>query len=302
MAKGRMQIGCVFPQTEIGADPIAVRDYVQAAEQLGYAHIIAYDHVLGADTAYHQPWTGSYTKESMFHEIFVVFGYMAGLTTRLELASAIVILGQRQTALVAKQAAEVDVLSGGRLRLGVGIGWNPVEYEALGEDFSTRGRRAEEQMELLRRLWTEEVVDFQGRYHRVTHAGINPLPAQRPIPLWMGAGSRARGPIPTDRVLRRVGRCADGWFPQFQWDDPQAEAAIAKVRQAAVAAGRDPDAIGMEPRVNYADGDPEFWQAQAEAWRGMGASHFSVNTMSAGLATPDGQINAIREFKEVING
>ena len=302
MPNQRMQIGCVFPQTEIGADPIAVRDYVQAAEQLGYAHLIAYDHVLGADTAYHRPWTGSYTKESMFHEIFVVFGYMAALTTSLELVSAIVILGQRQTALAAKQAAEVDVLSGGRLRLGVGIGWNPVEYEALGMDFTTRGRRAEEQMELLRRLWTEEVVDFHGRYHDVTYAGINPLPVQRPIPLWMGAGSRARGPIPTDRVLRRVGRCADGWFPQFQSDDPQAAIAIAKVRQAAVDAGRDPDAIGMEPRVNYADGNPEFWQARAEAWRGMGASHFSVNTMSAGLATPDAHINAIREFKEVING
>ena len=302
MPDRQMQIGAVFPQTEIGADPIAVRDYVQAAEQLGYAHIIAYDHVFGADTAYHQPWTGSYTKDSMFHEIFVAFGYMAALTTSVELVSAIVILGQRQTALVAKQAAEVDILSGGRLRLGVGIGWNPVEYEALGEDFTTRGRRAEEQMELLRRLWTEEVVDFHGSYHHVTNAGINPLPVQRPIPLWMGAGSRARGPIPTDRVLSRVGRCADGWFPQFQSDDPQAETAIAKVRQAAADAGRDPDAIGMEPRVNYSDGDPEYWQARAEAWRGMGASHFSVNTMSANLTTPDAHINAIREFKEVITG
>ena len=302
MPDRQMQIGVVFPQTEIGPDPVAVRDYVQAAEELGYAHIIAYDHVLGADTAYHQPWTGSYTKDSMFHEIFVAFGYMAALTTSVELVSAIVILGQRQTALVAKQAAEVDVLSGGRLRLGVGIGWNPVEYEALGEDFSTRGRRAEEQMELLRRLWTEEVVDFHGRYHNVTNAGINPLPVQRPIPLWMGAGSRARGPIPTDRVLSRVGRCADGWFPQFQSDNPQAATAIAKVRDAAVAAGRDPDAIGMEPRVNYSDGDPEFWQARAEEWRGMGASHFSVNTMSANLTGADAHINAIREFKEVITG
>ena len=139
MPDQQMQIGVVFPQTEIGSDPIAVRDYAQAAEELGFAHIIAYDHVLGADTSYHQPWTGSYTKESMFHEIFVVFGYMAALTTKVDLVSAIVILGQRQTALVAKQAAEVDVLSNGRLRLGVGIGWNPVEYEALGEDFTTRG-------------------------------------------------------------------------------------------------------------------------------------------------------------------
>ena len=302
MPQQQMQIGVVFPQTEIGADPIAVRDYAQAAEQLGFAHLIAYDHVLGADTRYHQPWTGSYTKESMFHEIFVLFGYLAALTTTVELVSAILILGQRQTALVAKQAAEIDVLSGGRLRLGVGVGWNPVEYEALGEDFTTRGRRAEEQMALLRRLWTEEVVDFHGRYHSVSNAGLNPLPVQRPIPIWMGAGSRARGPVPVARVLRRVGRCADGWFPQFQPDDPAAESVIAQVRQAAAAAGRNPDAIGMEPRVNYADGDPEYWQARAELWRTLGATHFSINTMSANLTTPDAHINAIREFKEVIAG
>jgi probable F420-dependent oxidoreductase len=300
MPDQKMQIGVVFPQTEIGSDPIAVRDYVQAAEQLGYAHIIAYDHVMGADTDHHQPWTGSYTKESMFHEIFVLFGYMAAVTTSVELVSAVLILGQRQTALVAKQAAEIDVLSGGRLRLGVGVGWNHVEYEALSEDFTTRGRRAEEQMDLLRRLWTEESVDFHGRYHNITDAGINPLPVQRPIPIWMGAGSRRSGPVPVERVLSRVGRCADGWFPQFQPDEPQAEAIIAKVRQYAADAGRDPDAIGMEPRVNYSDGDPEFWQARAEAWRGFGASHFSVNTMSANLSGPDAHINAIREFKDVI--
>ncbi len=302
MPNRNMQIGAVFPQTEIGSDPIAVRDYVQAAEQLGYAHIIAYDHVLGADTDYHQPWVGTYTKESMFHEIFVLFGYMAALTTSVELVSAILILGQRQTALVAKQAAEIDVLSNGRLRLGVGVGWNHVEYEALGEDFTTRGRRAEEQMELLRRLWTEEVVDFHGKHHSITNAGINPLPVQRPIPIWMGAGSRRSGPVPVDRVLSRVGRCADGWFPQFQPDDPQAESIIAKVRQYAADAGRDPDTLGMEPRVNYGDGDPEFWQARAEVWRGLGASHFSVNTMSAHLTTPDAHINAIREFKDVVAG
>jgi probable F420-dependent oxidoreductase len=225
---------------------------------------------------------------------------MAAVTTSVELVSAVLILGQRQTALVAKQAAEIDVLSGGRLRLGVGVGWNHVEYEALGEDFTTRGRRAEEQMDLLRRLWTEESVDFHGRYHNITDAGINPLPVQRPIPIWMGAGSRRSGPVPVERVLSRVGRCADGWFPQFQPDEPQAEAIIAKVRQYAADAGRDPDAIGMEPRVNYSDGDPEFWQARAEAWRGFGASHFSVNTMSANLSGPDAHINAIREFKDVI--
>ena len=304
MSSGQqMQIGVVFPQTEIGADPIAVRDYAQAAEQLGYAHIIAYDHVLGADTAYHQPWTGSYTKDSMFHEIFVVFGYMAALTSRVELASA-----HRHSGAAADGAGGQAGRRGGcaqRRTAAAGRGhWlEPGGVRGAGRGFydaGTAGGGADGA--------AAPAVDggsggFSGPLPpHVTHAGINPLPVQRPIPLWMGAGSRARGPIPTDRVLRRVGRCADGWFPQFQPDDPAAEDAIAKVRAAAVAAGRDPDAIGMEPRVNYSEGDPEFWQARAETWRGLGATHFSVNTMSAGLTTPDAHINAIREFKEVING
>jgi probable F420-dependent oxidoreductase len=178
-----MQVGVIFPQTEIGADPVAVRDYVQAAENLGYAHLLVYDHVLGADAQRHAGWSGGYTAKDMFHEPFVAFGYMAALTQRLELGTAVLVLGQRQTALVAKQAAEVDVLSGGRLRLGIGIGWNHVEYEALGENFQNRGRRSEEQIAVLRALWTQEVVSFEGRWHRITHAGLNPLPIQRPIPI-----------------------------------------------------------------------------------------------------------------------
>ena len=293
-----MELGVVFPQTEIGSDPIAVRDYAQAAEQLGYTHLIAYDHVLGADTSRHENWQGGYTLESMFHEPFVLFGYLAGFTSSIELVTAVLILGQRQTALVAKQAAEVDVLSGGRLRLGIGVGWNHVEYEALGENFHDRGRRSEEQIELLRALWTNEVVDFHGRWHNVTHAGISPLPVQRPIPVWLGAGGRA-SPIPSDRVLRRVGRLADGWFPQFQWGD-EGKAAIAKVHEAARQAGRDPAAIGLEPRVNFSDGNPEFWQEQATIWRDAGATHFGVNTMRGGLAGPQQHIDAIRQFMEVV--
>ena len=294
-----MQVGVVFPQTEISSDPGAVRDYVQAAEDLGYNHLIAYDHVLGADTRYHPGWSGGYTSNDMFHEPFVVFGYMAAITTTLELVTAILILGQRQTALVAKQAAEVDVLSGGRLRLGVGVGWNPVEYEALGENFHNRGRRSTEQIELLRALWTQEEINFEGRWNKVTHAGINPLPVQRPIPIWMGAGARAN-PIPQDRVLRRVGRLADGWFPQFPPCDEGREA-IAKVRQYAREAGRDPDSIGMEPRVNLGDGNAEFWADRAKTWEEMGATHISVNTMRAGLSGPQQHIDAIQQFGEVVN-
>ena len=295
-----MQVGVVFPQTEIGSDPGAVREYVQAAEDLGFNHLIAYDHVLGADTQHHQDWQGGYTSLDMFHEPFVAFAYMSAITTTLELVTAILILGQRQTALVAKQAAEVDRLSGGRLRLGVGIGWNHVEYEALGENFRNRGRRSEEQIELLRTLWTQDVVNFEGRWNKVTHAGINPLPVQRPIPIWLGAGGR-QSPIPQERVLRRVGRLADGWFPQFSPGDEGREA-IAKVRQYAEEAGRDPDSIGIEPRINLDDGNAEFWADRARAWGEMGATHISVNTMRAGLSGPEQHIDAIRRFGEVVKG
>src|SRR5215475_11621054 len=183
-----MQIGVVFPQTEIGADPGAIRAYAQRVKELGFEHLLAYDHVLGADPAVHAPWNGPYDVDTTFHEPFVLFGFIAGITA-LELVTGIIILPQRQTALVAKQAAEVDLLTGGRFRLGVGLGWNRVEYEALGTTFRDRGRRVEEQIEVLRRLWQEPVVSFEGRYHTITAAGINPLPVQRPIPIWMGGFS-----------------------------------------------------------------------------------------------------------------
>ena len=293
-----MKTGVVFPQTEIGDDPAAVRDYAQAVEGLGYSHMMVYDHVLGADTSRHADWQGSYTSESMFHEPFVLFGYLAGITTMIELVTAVLILGQRQTALVAKQAAEVDLLTGGRLRLGVGVGWNHVEYEALNQEFSNRGQRYAEQIRLLREFWTNDVVDFDGRYHKVDYAGVNPQPVQRPIPIWMGAGARAN-PVPTDRVLRRVARLADGWFPQMQPGD-DAQATVERLKVFAEEAGRDSASIGMEPRINLADGDPEFWQEQARVWEGMGATHVSINTMRAGLSSPQDHINAIQQFKEVI--
>ena len=293
-----MRVGVVFPQTEIGPDPVAIRDYVQAAEDLGYSHLIAYDHVLGADTRFHEGWSGGYALNDMFHEPLVVFGYMAAITKTLELVTAILILGQRQTALVAKQAAEVDVLSGGHLRLGVGIGWNHVEYEALGQNFHNRGRRTEEQIPLLRALWTQEVVNFKGRWNHVTDAGTNPLPVQRPIPIWMGAGGRL-SPVPPERVLRRVARLADGWFPQFSPDEAGRET-ITRVREYAREEGRDPSVIGMEARINIADGNPEFWVERAKAWEELGATHISVNTMRAGLESSEAHINAIRQFKEVV--
>ncbi len=293
-----MRVGVVFPQTEIGPDPVAIRDYVQAAEDLGYSHLIAYDHVLGADTRFHEGWSGGYALNDMFHEPLVVFGYMAAITKTMELVTAILILGQRQTALVAKQAAEVDILSGGRLRLGVGIGWNHVEYEGLGQNFHNRGRRAEEQIPLLRALWTQEVVNFKGRWNQVTNAGINPLPVQRPIPIWMGAGGRL-SPVPPEPALRRVARLADGWFPQFSPDETGRET-VTRVREYAREEGRDPSVLGMEARINLVDGNPEFWVNRARAWEDLGATHISVNTMRAGLESPEAHINAIRQFKEVV--
>ncbi|PKB83739.1 MAG: LLM class F420-dependent oxidoreductase [SAR202 cluster bacterium Io17-Chloro-G9] len=288
-----MQLGAIFPQTEIGADPVGVRDFAQAAEAMGYEHLLVFDHVLGADPSKRETWDRPYSHTDMFHEPFVLFGYLAAVTETIKMTTGVLILGQRQTALVAKQAAEVDVLTGGRLRLGIGIGWNHVEYEALGEDFNNRGRRSAEQIRLLRALWTEDVVSFEGRYHKVSHAGINPLPVQRPIPIWFGGGA--------DRVMRRIGRLADGWFPQFQ-PDSQGQEQLAKMREYANAAGRDPGDIGIEGRVSIASGNPSDWAKSAAAWDELGASHLSVNTMRAGLKGPDQHIEAIRKFKDAVSG
>ena len=254
-----MQIGVVFPQTEIGPDAGAVRAYGQRVEELGFAHVMAYDHVVGADPAVHRGWSGPYDVRTTFHEPMVMFGYLAALTS-LELVTGIIILPQRQTALVAKQAAEVDLLSGGRFRLGVGLGWNEVEYEALGQDFRTRGRRIEEQVALMRRLWTEESVTYEGEFDRVTGAGLAPLPVQRPIPVWFGAQS--------ERAYRRAGRLADGWFPQVN-PGPELDKAQEIVHAAAREASRDPAQLGMEGRVSWRGDAPKLAE-QAGRWREAG--------------------------------
>jgi probable F420-dependent oxidoreductase len=284
-----MRIGVVFPQTEIGADAGAVRAYARRVEELGYRHVLAYDHVLGADPAVHSGWQGPYDVATTFHEPMVLYGYLAGITS-LELVTGIIILPQRQTALVAKQAAEVDLLSGGRFRLGIGLGWNAVEYEALGQDFSTRGRRIEEQVDLLRRLWTEPSITYHGSFDRVTGAGLAPLPVQRPIPIWFGAQS--------DRAYRRAGRLADGWFPQFP-PGPKLDEARSVVERAAVDAGRDPALIGMEGRVTWR-GSPEKLAEHAATWRDAGATHVSVNTMGAGLGGVDEHLSVLETAAEIL--
>jgi len=282
-----MRIGVVFPQTEIGTDAAVIKEYAQTTEELGFHHILAYDHVIGANPASRPDWKAPYSHLDKFHEPLVLFGYLAGLTRKIELVTGIIILPQRQTVLVAKQAAALDVLSGGRLRLGIGIGWNPVEYEALGEDFKNRGLRSEEQVEVLRRLWTQDLVNFDGRWHKITDAGINPLPIQRPIPIWFGGTD--------DRALRRLARMGDGWFPQFGPDE-KGRAAIEKVRGYAREAGRKPDEIGIEGRIPFGQGTPETWLKNLQAWKDMGATHVGLNTMKAGLNSPAAHIDAIRRF------
>lgn len=277
-----MRIGVVFPQTELGGDAGAVRAYGQGVEELGFTHILAYDHVVGADPEVHAGWSGPYDVHTTFHEPLVMFGYLAAITTTVELVTGVIILPQRQTALVAKQAAEVDLLSGGRLRLGIGIGWNAVEYEALGEDFGNRGKRSEEQISLLRRLWTEPSVTFDGRYHDITGAGLAPLPVQRPIPVWIGSAS--------DAGYRRAGRMADGWFPMMA-PGPGLDHARAVLSDAAEAVGRDPSAIGMEGRIAWR-GDEAALRGIG-AWAQAGASHLSINTMGAGLATVDAHLDVL---------
>lgn len=286
-----MRIGVVFPQTEIGADPYYIKDFAQTAEELGFAHILAYDHVIGANPASRPGWKPPYSHLDIFHEPFVLFSYLAGVTTKIELVTGVIILPQRQTVLVAKQAAALDVLSGGRLRFGIGIGWNPVEYEALGEDFQNRGRRSEEQIEVLRRLWTQELVNFEGRWHKITDAGIKPLPVQRPIPIWFGGGD--------ERALSRLAKLGDGWFPLLGPDE-KCRAAIEKIRGFAKEAGRDPNAIGIEGRISYGQGAPETWTRDLQSWNSLGATHVSFNTMKAGLNSPSAHIEAIRRFGKIV--
>ncbi|MEO3809263.1 LLM class F420-dependent oxidoreductase [Sphaerisporangium sp. B11E5] len=284
-----MRIGVVFPQTELGGDAGAVRAYAQGAEELGYRHIMAYDHVVGADPAVHKNWSGPYDLYTTFHEPMVMFGYLAALTS-LEFVTGIIILPQRQTTLVAKQAAEVDLLTRGNFRLGVGVGWNKVEYEALGEDFTTRGKRIEEQVDLMRRLWTEQSVTYEGTYHRVTAAGLAPMPVQRPIPVWFGGQS--------EKAYRRIGRLADGWFPQLP-PGHDLEEAKAIVHQSAFESGRDPATLGMEGRANWT-GDPDALRDLADHWRSSGATHLAVNTMNANLRTADDHLTALTTAAEAL--
>lgn len=272
-----MKFGVTFPQREIGTDPVAIRDFVQAAEGAGFDYLVAYDHVTGAhpdrfigrDVGFPSP---PYLYDCQFHEPFTLFAYLAGLTTRIEFTTSILILPQRQTALVAKQAAEVDLLSGGRLRLGVGVGWNFTEYEALDQDFHTRGARQEEQILVMRRLWAEELVSFHGRWHHLDRVGIAPRPT-RPIPIWIGGGL-------TDPLMKRVARVADGWMPLLFPGQDAAEV-FGRLRSHLKEAGRDVSTFGLQAGVWTQAGREADWISNARQLQSLGVTHLGVGEFPA---------------------
>jgi probable F420-dependent oxidoreductase len=287
-----MRLGLSFPQTEIGTDPVVIRDFLQTAEGLGYDFVTFVDHVVGEEAPRGASFAGKYTRDYMFHEVMVLMGFAAAVTEKIGLGTAVMILPQRQAVLVAKQAAEVDVLSGGRLRLGVGLGWNQVEYDALDMKFGNRARRFTEQIDVMRQLWSNHVVAYDGEFHKFEAAGINPEPVQKPIPVWIGAINEA--------AIRRAAKIADGWF-MFPRQDPsdEAHAKLSMFRQTAAEAGREPDEIGVNATVfaNQGAGADE-WRGVMEQWRAMGANEFTFRTAEADLDGPDAHLAAIRAMAE----
>ena len=283
-----MKVGAIFPQTECGTDVGAIGEFVRAVEAMGFDHLFVADHVLGADPRFHShPSLVAYSHESVVHESLTLMAYLAAITERITLATGILILPQRQTVLVAKQAAQIDVLSGGRLRLGIGVGWNAVEYEALNETFENRGRRSA--------LWTQQVVDFRGEFHRIDHAGLCPMPIQRPIPIWFGVGGRERA-VPPDAALRRIARLADGWSPNVTLDT-QGQAVVERVHAYAREAGRDPATLPLEGRIRLAGDDEHGWTKQVDGWKALGATSVIGEPRGAGLSFPDGHLDVLRRFK-----
>ena len=290
---GEIRIGVVFPQTEIGNTVSDIRAFAVESERMGFRHLLAYDHVVGGSLAAHEKLRNRYTDKSPFHEVFVLLGYLAAATTTLELVTGVLILPQRQTVLVAKQAAAVDLLSEGRLRLGVGIGWNDIEYQALNESFSNRARRFEEQIELLRKLWSDEVISFDGNWHAIDSAGIQPLPRQRPIPIWIGASAEA--------AIRRAARLADGFFPNARKiEDHRAQLAI--LHDELDRAGRSRESFGLEPRITLADGNPDDWRRLFSWWREQSATHLTVNTMGSGFTSVDQHLAALESALRAVEG
>ena len=293
-----MKLGVVFPHDTIEPDAGAIRLYAQEVEAMGFSHILSYDHVIGANRASRPGWQG-YGLDSKFHECMALLSWIAGLTSRIGLATGVMILPQRQTVLVARQAATLDLLSGGRLRMGAGTGWNPVEYEALGVDFARRGRIFDEQIDVLRALWSQRAVTFATEFHTITDAGIWPLPVQRPIPLWLGGGGvhPIKGWAGVERVLRRIGEKADGWMPTFDPDDTGAEL-VAKMHEYARAAGRDPAQVPIEAillPLKHPD-----WTGHVRQWQALGAARMVTNISAPDVVGVDGNLRRLAEIKRAM--
>jgi probable F420-dependent oxidoreductase len=287
-----MEIGAVVPHHEIGTNPGAIRAYAQGAEELGVDHLLIYDHVMGADREREGGFNGPYDKDVAFHEPLTFFCFVAAVTQRIDLVTAVVISPQRQTVLLGKQVAELAVLSGNRFRLGIGTGWNVIEYEALNEDFTNRGRRQEEQVDLLRRLWTEDSLSYRGAFHTVDRASILPRPSQ-PVPILLGGSAPA--------LLERCARLGDGWIPLGTPNETSREriATIADHRQRA---GRTMDGFLIQAQAQYAGGDPDRWRTHAERWRVLGATHLAVATHNAGDTDVDGHLARIAEYQAAVSG
>jgi probable F420-dependent oxidoreductase len=285
-----MQFGAVLPHHEIGTDPGAIVAYLHGLEDLGVVNLLAYDHVLGADPDRPGGWQGVYDKDVAFHEPLTFFAWAAGVAPTLEFVSAVLILPQRQAALVAKQAAEVAILSGGRLRLGIGVGWNQVEYVGLNESFTDRGRRQAEMVELMRRLWTEDTFEFAGEFHMIDKAGINPRPPA-PIPIWFGGSAPA--------LLERCARLGDGFVPVGSPNDRSREL-IETIRSARTAAGSSMEGFAVQAQAQYAGGTPERWRTHAERWVDLGATHLAIATHNAGPTDADGHVRRVAEYLDAV--
>ncbi len=295
-----MQIGASLPIGDIGPDPAAIRDYGQAVEGLGFDYVITGDHVMGANPAKPKPeGVRVGTNEHPVHDPFVVLSFLAGCTTRLGFATGILILPQRQTVLVAKQAAGLDRLCGGRFRLGVGVGWNEIEYEGLNEDFHNRGRRSEEQVEVMRALWAQPHVKFRGRYHNIDDSGINPRPASGRVPVWWGGHA--------DAILQRIARIGDGWMPLAYSAGDKALAKFEQLRAWTKQAGRDPAAVGLEVWMSLGAGTQDDWRRDFLFWKNAGVSHVGAHTTYAagrhrrieGRTVAD-HVAAVRSFIEAV--
>lgn len=287
-----MQIGAVFPHNEIGTDPGAIKAYAQGVEAMGITHLLIYDHVLGADPDREGGFRGPYDKDVAFHEPFTTFAFIAGVTDKIDLITTVMILPQRQTVLAAKQAAEVALLSNNRFKLGIGVGWNELEYVGLNETFNNRGRRQEEQVDVMRKLWSEDSLDYTGEYHRIDKASINPRPSKT-IPIWFGGSAPA--------LLDRVARLGDGWIPLMGAND-KAKACIDTIKQTREAAGLSFDNFGIQAQAQYAGGSPERWRKHAEAWREMGCTHLAIATHNAGPTNVDGHLARIGQYQQVLQG